>query len=175
MIAATTATSKLAAVKISSTAQVNPLPPSCTRSLKLSHQKVGVKEENYEARLDCGTQHFFHACNLSWLQRRYKRVKHRPSPREVGWGFCLTVVLCRMWSIQDCDYNRTMSNQLLSALQTEIRKHNFDCFVDEPPSIVQGGKGVVVPGCPTCKKKFYTMAQFIEHIAEDVLPGIVQG
>jgi len=27
-------------------------------------------------------------------------------------------------------------------------------FVDEPPSIAQGGRGVVVPGCPTCKKKF---------------------
>jgi hypothetical protein len=28
-------------------------------------------------------------------------------------------------------------------------------FVDEPPSIAQGGRGVVVPGCPTCEKDLY--------------------
>jgi hypothetical protein len=39
---------------------------------------------------------------------------------------------------------------LLRLLQQEIRKHNFDCFVDEPPSMAQGGRGVVVPGCPRC-------------------------
>jgi hypothetical protein len=44
--------------------------------------------------------------------------------------------------------------QLLAALETEIRRHDFDCFVTEPPSIAQGGKGVVVPGCPACKNKF---------------------
>jgi len=27
-------------------------------------------------------------------------------------------------------------------------------------------------GCPFCKKQFYTMAQFIEHISFDVLPLI---
>ena len=56
--------------------------------------------------------------------------------------------------------------QLLAALETEIRRHDFDCFVTEPPSIAQGGKGVVVPGCPACKKKIYTMAQFTDHLVE---------
>jgi hypothetical protein len=46
--------------------------------------------------------------------------------------------------------------QLLAALETEIRRHDFDCFVTEPPSVAQGGTGVVVPGCPACKKKIYT-------------------
>jgi len=32
-------------------------------------------------------------------------------------------------------------------LQTEIRRHSFDTFVDEPPSVAQGGKGVRVR-CP---------------------------
>jgi len=44
--------------------------------------------------------------------------------------------------------------KLLRALQAEIRRHTFDTFVDQPPSIAQGGKGVVVPGCPACRKDF---------------------
>ncbi len=39
---------------------------------------------------------------------------------------------------------------LLRALQQEIRRHDFNYFVHEPPSIAQGGRGVVVPGCPAC-------------------------
>jgi hypothetical protein len=37
-------------------------------------------------------------------------------------------------------------SDLLRALQTEIRRHTFDTFLDEKPSMAQGGKGVVVPG-----------------------------
>jgi hypothetical protein len=32
--------------------------------------------------------------------------------------------------------------------QEEIHKHDFSHFIDEPPSVAQGGKGVVVPGLP---------------------------
>jgi len=43
--------------------------------------------------------------------------------------------------------------ELLRALQAEIRRHSFDTFVDESPSVAQGGKGVVVvPGCSACRK-----------------------
>jgi hypothetical protein len=63
--------------------------------------------------------------------------------------------------------------ELLRALQTEIRRHSFDTFVDEPPSVAQGGKGVVVPGCPACRKRINTMAQFVDHLADDVLPRLV--
>ena len=65
-------------------------------------------------------------------------------------------------------------HELLLTVQAELQKHDFDCFVDEPPSIAQGGKGVVVPGCPYCKKQFYTIAQFIEHLSFDVLPLIFE-
>lgn len=41
---------------------------------------------------------------------------------------------------------------LLRALQQEIRRHDFNYSVHEAPSIAQGGKGVVVPGCPACMK-----------------------
>jgi hypothetical protein len=47
-----------------------------------------------------------------------------------------------------------LKSELLRAIQREIYQHDFSHFVDEPPSIAQRGKGVVVSGCPACKKKF---------------------
>lgn len=35
---------------------------------------------------------------------------------------------------------------LLAAIQQEIQRHDFSTFIDEPPSMAQGGKGVVIPG-----------------------------
>jgi hypothetical protein len=63
---------------------------------------------------------------------------------------------------------------LLKALQKEILRHDFDCFVDDPPSVAQGGNGVVVPGCPACKKRIQTMNQFLHHLADDVLPALIE-
>jgi hypothetical protein len=40
-----------------------------------------------------------------------------------------------------------LKSELLRAIQQEIYRHDFSTFVDSPPSIAQGGKGVVVPGC----------------------------
>jgi hypothetical protein len=37
--------------------------------------------------------------------------------------------------------------------------------------MAQGGNGVVVPGCPACKKRIQTMAQFLDHLCSDVLPA----
>jgi hypothetical protein len=62
---------------------------------------------------------------------------------------------------------------LLAALQFEIRRHDFSTFIDEPPSVARGGRGVCVPGCPTCRKRFNTMNQFMDHLANDVLPQII--
>ena len=62
---------------------------------------------------------------------------------------------------------------LLRALQQEIRRHDFDTFVDEPPSVAQGGKGVAVPGCPCCRARFGTIAQFIDYLTNDVLPEVI--
>ncbi len=65
-------------------------------------------------------------------------------------------------------------SDLLRALQKEILRHDFDCFVDEPPSVAQGGRGVVVPGCPTCKKRIQTMNQFLHHLADDAMPALIE-
>jgi len=56
---------------------------------------------------------------------------------------------------------------LLAAIQAEIHRHDFSHFIDEPPSIAQGGRGVVVPGCPAGKKRINTMPQFLDHLAND--------
>jgi len=63
---------------------------------------------------------------------------------------------------------------LLRAVQQEILRHDFSYFVDEPPAIAQGGKGVVVPGCPACKKRLNTMNQFLHHLTEDAMPALIE-
>ncbi len=67
-----------------------------------------------------------------------------------------------------------MANRRGGALQQEIRRHNFNYFIHEPPSIAQGGKGVVVPGCPACEKRINTMSQFLDHLADDVMPALIE-
>jgi hypothetical protein len=62
---------------------------------------------------------------------------------------------------------------LLRALQTEIRRNSFDTFLTEKPSMANGGPGVVVPGCLTCRKRLFTMNNFIGHLCQDVLPGLL--
>jgi hypothetical protein len=46
-------------------------------------------------------------------------------------------------------------------------------LADDPPSAAQGGKGVTVPGCPCCRKRFGTIAQFLDHLTNDVLPEMI--
>jgi hypothetical protein len=64
--------------------------------------------------------------------------------------------------------------KILQAAKTELMQHGWDNFVDEPPSVAQGGKGVVVTGCPRCRKRLNTTGQFMRHLADDVLPAILR-
>jgi len=58
-------------------------------------------------------------------------------------------------------------SSILQTAQAELRKHNLDTFTDKL-------HGVVTPGCPHCTKSFYTVSQFVDHLADDVLPGILE-
>jgi hypothetical protein len=58
---------------------------------------------------------------------------------------------------------------LLRTLQVEIQRHDLGTFMDEP----QGGHGVVVPGCSLCRKRLNTSSQFVDHLANDVLPAAI--
>jgi hypothetical protein len=62
---------------------------------------------------------------------------------------------------------------LLSAIQKEIQRHDLSYFVDEPPSVAQGGRGVVVAGCPACRKRINTISQFLDHLTKDVMPALI--
>ena len=59
--------------------------------------------------------------------------------------------------------------KIAEAIRAEFQKHRFDTFVDEPPSVAQGGKGVVVPGCAVCKIQIQTVERFVSHLCEKVL------
>jgi len=63
---------------------------------------------------------------------------------------------------------------LLAAIQKEIHRHDLSYFVDEPPSVAQGGRGVVVAGCPGFKKRINTMQQFLDHLAKDAMPALIE-
>jgi hypothetical protein len=54
--------------------------------------------------------------------------------------------------------------QQLDAIRTEIRRHDLSHFQTD---------GIVQPGCPLCRKTFYTVSQFIDHLSEDVLPSLL--
>ena len=60
----------------------------------------------------------------------------------------------------------------VEAVRVEFQKHRFDTFVDEPPSVAQGGKGVVVPGCAVCKIQIQTVERFLSHVCEKVLEKV---
>src|SRR5262249_17052092 len=48
---------------------------------------------------------------------------------------------------------RIIKSELIATIQKEILRHDFRTFVENPPSVAQGGRGVVVPGCTTCNKR----------------------
>jgi hypothetical protein len=62
---------------------------------------------------------------------------------------------------------------IVAAVQDELRKHQGDTFVDDPPAVAYGGKSVMVPGCVTCRKKMNTIGEFMDHLSNDVLPGVI--
>jgi hypothetical protein len=62
--------------------------------------------------------------------------------------------------------------KLQSVLKAEFARHRWDTFVDEPPSMAQGGHGVVVPGCSMCRVPLQTVNQFTDHLAAKVWEAI---
>ena len=64
--------------------------------------------------------------------------------------------------------------KILAAAKHELLSHSLSTFVHDPPSIAEGGSGVVVTGCPTCRKRFGTVNQLMQHLADDVLPIILR-
>jgi hypothetical protein len=57
-------------------------------------------------------------------------------------------------------------SELLKALREEIQRHNLDTFMSQEHKIVQ-------TSCSICQKHFGTVEQFTRHIADDVLPPLL--
>jgi hypothetical protein len=58
--------------------------------------------------------------------------------------------------------------ELVKGLQTEISRHDLDTFADK-------NIGIVTPDCPTCRKSFYAVSNFIDHFNHDVSPELIDG
>lgn len=61
------------------------------------------------------------------------------------------------------------AKQIISTVHAEFGKHSWDTFVENPPAVAGGGRGVVVPDCPTCKVRLNSTNQLIEHLRDRVL------
>ena len=70
--------------------------------------------------------------------------------------------------------NKATKEKILTAAKHELQKHSLNTFVNEPPSVAEGGSGVVVTGCPACRKPFGTVNQLMQHLSDDVLPVILR-
>jgi hypothetical protein len=66
-----------------------------------------------------------------------------------------------------------LKSELLAAIRHEIYRHDWSQFVDELPTIAQGGRGVVMPGCPTCRVRINTMGEFLDHLA-NAMPTLLE-
>jgi hypothetical protein len=64
--------------------------------------------------------------------------------------------------------------RILKSAKSELMRHTFDTFVEGDMSVALGGSGVVVPGCPACRKRISTMTQFMSHLSDDILPVILR-
>src|SRR5689334_19387501 len=77
----------------------------------------------------------------------------------------------------DCypaNMDKAINVKILAAAKGELQKHSLSTFVVNPPSVAEGGQGVVVTGCPACHARFGTVNQLMQHLADDVLPVILR-
>jgi hypothetical protein len=65
-------------------------------------------------------------------------------------------------------------DKILADAKAELERHVWGMFVEGKASVALGGAGVVVSGCEACRKRFGTNSQYLRHLAEDVLPGILE-
>jgi hypothetical protein len=64
--------------------------------------------------------------------------------------------------------------KILQEAKAELERHVWGTFVEGNMSVALGGAGVVVSGCEACRKRFGTNSQYLRHLADDVLPRILE-
>ena len=70
--------------------------------------------------------------------------------------------------------DRETKDRIFQSAKSELMRHSWDTFVDNPPSVGAGGIGAVIPGCPACRKRINTNDQYLRHLSDDVLPIILR-
>ena len=50
-----------------------------------------------------------------------------------------------------------------------------DAVLENPPALPKAAAESVVPGCTICSKRSNTTTQFLEHIAKDSIPRLIEG
>ena len=70
--------------------------------------------------------------------------------------------------------DRETKIRIVESAKAEFVRHKWDMFEDEPPSAGAGGSGVVMHGCPACRKRINTLDEFFRHQSDDVLPVILR-
>jgi hypothetical protein len=67
-----------------------------------------------------------------------------------------------------------MHLKLLTLIQEEILKHDLSAFVEDKLSVGRCGTGLVVTGCPACKKRLNTATEFRDHLANDAMTALLE-
>jgi hypothetical protein len=70
--------------------------------------------------------------------------------------------------------DRETKIRIFESARAEFVRHKWDTFEDETPSVVAGDSGIIIPGCPACRKRINTLDEFFRHQADDVLPVILR-
>ena len=65
--------------------------------------------------------------------------------------------------------------KVIREAKAELERHIWGTFVEGKATVALGGTGVIVSGCEACRKRFGTNSQYLRHLADDVLPGIIEG
>jgi hypothetical protein len=65
--------------------------------------------------------------------------------------------------------------KILRQAKDELERHVWGTFIEGDMPVALGGTGVVVSGCEACRKRFGTNSQYLRHLADDVLPEIIEG
>ena len=81
----------------------------------------------------------------------------------------MTIPKSEVWYPARMDRDR-----IIKIAREEMSKHTMT-FVENPPSIAQGGQGVVVSGCPACRKRFQSLNQLAQHLLDDAAGDRGQG
>ena len=86
-----------------------------------------------------------------------------------------TVLVVAQGANEEVRYRGSMYRGNIPREAKDELERLWGTFVEGDMSVALGGTGVVVSGCEACRKRFGTNSQYLRHLADEVLPGIIEG